>query len=99
MAQRLIQTQEQKLAQQQKLTQQQMLAVRLMEMPVTELEQNVAAELDDNPALESGGQDGEAEPEYDGDEARRRRAARPRVNMGTSTTATRRRSTTRSGSR
>ena len=69
MAQRLIQTQEQKLAQQQKLTQQQMLAVRLMEMPVTELEQNVAAELDDNPALESGGQDGEAEPEYDGDEA------------------------------
>lgn len=30
-----------------------MLAVRLLEMPLTELEQSVTAELDDNPALES----------------------------------------------
>lgn len=53
MAQNLIQTQAQKLAQQQKLTQQQMLQVRLLEMPLTELEQSVTAEIDDNPALES----------------------------------------------
>lgn len=53
MAQKLIQTQEQKLAQQQRLTQQQMLQVRLLEMPLTELEESVTAELDDNPALES----------------------------------------------
>lgn len=52
MAQTLIQTQEQKLLQQQRLTQQQMLQVRLTEMPVAELEENVNAELDDNPALE-----------------------------------------------
>lgn len=53
MAQSLIQTQEQKLLQQQRLTQQQMLLVRLTEMPVAELEENVNAELDDNPALEA----------------------------------------------
>lgn len=53
MAQNLVQTQEQKLAQQQKLTQQQMLQVHLLEMPLTELEQSITAELDDNPALES----------------------------------------------
>jgi len=36
MAQKLIQTQEQKLAQQMRLSQQQMLQVRLLEMPLTE---------------------------------------------------------------
>lgn len=45
-----------------------MLVVRLLEMPLTELEQSVAAEIDDNPALESGAQDGatEADAPYDG---------------------------------
>lgn len=38
-----------------------MLVVRLLEMPLTELEQSVAAEIDDNPALESGAQDGATE--------------------------------------
>ena len=52
MAQKLIQTQEQKLAQLQRLSQQQMLVVHLLEMPITELEENVNAQLDDNPALE-----------------------------------------------
>ncbi len=52
MAQKLIQTQEQKQVQVQRLSQQQMLQVRLLEMPLTELEQSVTAELDDNPALE-----------------------------------------------
>ena len=50
---KLIQEQEQRQTQQQKLTQQQMMLVRLLEMPLTELEQNVQAELDDNPALET----------------------------------------------
>lgn len=54
MAQKLIQTQAQKQVQAQRLTQQQMLMVHLLEMPLTELEQNVTAELDDNPALEAG---------------------------------------------
>ena len=54
MAQKLIQTQAQTQKLTQKLTQQQMLMVRLLEMPLTELEQSVNAELDDNPALESG---------------------------------------------
>ena len=68
MVQKLIQTQEQKQVQVQRLTQQQMLVVRLLEMPLTELEQSVAAEIDDNPALESGAQDGatEADAPYDG---------------------------------
>ncbi|MGI6232256.1 MAG: RNA polymerase factor sigma-54 [Prevotella sp.] len=52
MAQRLIQNQTQQQVQQQRLTQQQMLEVKLLEMPLAQLEQNVAAELDDNPALE-----------------------------------------------
>lgn len=52
MEQRFIQTQEQKLQQVQRLSQQQMLQVHLLEMPLTELEENVNAELDDNPALE-----------------------------------------------
>lgn len=43
MAQKLIQTQEQKQVQAQRLTQQQMLVVRLLEMPLTELEQSVTA--------------------------------------------------------
>lgn len=53
MAQKLIQSQEQKLQQVQRLSQQQMLQVRLLEMPLAELEENINAELDDNPALES----------------------------------------------
>ena len=57
MVQKLIQTQAQKQAQVQRLTQQQMLVVKLLEMPLTELEQSVTAELDDNPALESAGAD------------------------------------------
>lgn len=52
MAQKLIQTQTQQQVQQQRLSQQQMLQVKLLEMPLAELEQNVNAELDDNPALE-----------------------------------------------
>ena len=69
MPQKLIQTQEQKQVQAQRLTQQQMLAVHLLEMPLTELEQSVTAELDDNPALESGPQDGVQEQEPAHDEA------------------------------
>ena len=46
MAQRLVQTQMQKLSQQQRLSQQQMLQVRLLEMPLTELEESVNAELE-----------------------------------------------------
>lgn len=54
MSQKLIQEQTQKLAQQQRLTQQQMLFVKMVEMPLNELEDSVLAELDDNPALEAG---------------------------------------------
>lgn len=57
MPQKLVQAQEQKLAQQQRLSQQQMLQVRLLEMPLTELEESVHAELDDNPALEPASTD------------------------------------------
>ncbi len=52
MAQKLIQTEEQKLQQLQRLTAQQFLQVRLLEMPLTELEDTINTELDDNPALE-----------------------------------------------
>lgn len=52
MAQKLYQTQTQQQTQQQRLSQQQMLQVKLLEMPLAELEQNISAELDDNPALE-----------------------------------------------
>lgn len=52
MAQKLTLTQEQKLAQQQRLTQQQLAVIRMVEMPIAELEENINAELDDNPALE-----------------------------------------------
>jgi RNA polymerase sigma-54 factor len=57
MAQKLIQTQTQKQQQVQRLSQQQMLQVKLLEMPLTELEQSVNAELDDNPALETSSPD------------------------------------------
>lgn len=57
MAQKLIQTQTQKLVQQQHLSQQQILNIKLLEMPVTELEENINAELDDNPALEKDDSD------------------------------------------
>lgn len=55
MAQKIVQTQTQtqKLQQLQRLSAQQMLQVKLLEMPLTELEENINAELDDNPALES----------------------------------------------
>ena len=57
MAQKLIQTQEQKLQQVQRLSAQQMLQVHMLEMPLTELEENINAELDDNPALEASSPD------------------------------------------
>ena len=41
MAQKLIQTQEQKLAQNMRLSQQQLLQIHLLEMPLTELEENI----------------------------------------------------------
>ena len=59
MAQEQVQIQEQKQQQVQRLSQQQMLQVKLLEMPLTELEESINAELDDNPALEKGREDGE----------------------------------------
>lgn len=53
MTQKLIQTQEQKLQQLQRLSAQQMLQVKMLEMPLNELEDNINVELDDNPALET----------------------------------------------
>ena len=73
MVQKLIQTQAQKQVQVQRLTQQQMLVVKLLEMPLTELEQSVTAELDDNPALESRGEGDEPvhdEPQDGGADAK-----------------------------
>lgn len=61
MPQKQIAIQEQKQVQVQRLTAQQMLGVHLLEMPLTELEQRVNAELDDNPALESGERDADAD--------------------------------------
>lgn len=55
MAQGLIQTQAQQQAQLQKLSPQQLLQVKLLELPVNELEQRINIEMDDNPALESKG--------------------------------------------
>ncbi|MBR4389549.1 MAG: RNA polymerase factor sigma-54 [Prevotella sp.] len=54
MAQKLTQTQAQTQTQQtvQHLSQQQMLQVKLLEMPITQLEEQVVSELADNPALE-----------------------------------------------
>ncbi len=71
MAQKLIQTQTQQQVQQQRLSQQQMLQVKLLEMPLAELEQNINAELDDNPALEERRDDldGPVSDNADGDEA------------------------------
>lgn len=71
MAQKLIQTQTQQQVQQQRLSQQQMLQVKLLEMPLAELEQNINAELDDNPALEERRDDfeGPVSDNGDGDEA------------------------------
>lgn len=57
MAQKLIQTQDQRLQQVQRLSAQQMLQVRMLEMPLRELEENVKAELDDNPALDAAAPD------------------------------------------
>lgn len=55
MAQELSQIQEQQLVQeqQQRLTAQQVMVVRMLEMPLAQLEQNIQAEMDDNPALEA----------------------------------------------
>jgi RNA polymerase sigma-54 factor len=55
MAQSLIQTQAQQQAQLQKLSPQQLLQVKLLELPVNELEQRINIEMDDNPALEIKG--------------------------------------------
>lgn len=52
MAQSLIQSQTQQQAQIQRLSPQQLLQVKLMEMPVNELEERINLEMDDNPALE-----------------------------------------------
>src|SRR5574344_2092457 len=53
MAQSLIQTQAQQQAQLQKLSPQQLLQVKLMELPINELEQRISTEMYANPALES----------------------------------------------
>lgn len=66
MAQKLIQTQTQQQTQQQRLSQQQMLQVKLLEMPLAELEQNIEAELDDNPALEERRDDPDSPPADNG---------------------------------
>ena len=65
MAQGQIQIQQQKQKLVQRLSQQQMLQVRLLEMPLTELEESVNAELDDNPALEVGGSEPNEEEQAD----------------------------------
>ena len=63
MAQKLTQQQEQKLAQQQRLTQQQLAVVRMLEMPIAELEEKVKDELNDNPALEKSNDDIDDNPD------------------------------------
>ena len=63
--QELIQTQKQ--VQQQRLTQQQMLVVRMLEMPLNELEESVGAEIDDNPALETASAEDDYTMEESGD--------------------------------
>lgn len=52
MSQSLIQTQNQQQLLTQTLSPQQLLQVRLLELPISELEQRVHTEMDDNPALE-----------------------------------------------
>ena len=54
MAQVLTQTQTERLSQQMRLSQQQLQVVKLLEMPIAELEQQVKEELMGNPALEEG---------------------------------------------
>ena len=49
----LYQQQLQKAIQLQRLTASQMIQVKLLEMPLAQLEETVNAELDDNPALET----------------------------------------------
>ncbi len=61
MAQGLIQTQTQQQAQLQKLSPQQLLQVKLMELPINELEQRISTEMYANPALESNGQNDDNE--------------------------------------
>lgn len=70
MAQEIVQTQEQQLSQQLRLSQQQMLQVKLLEMPLAELEQKVRLELDDNPALEAKAPDSmdDYEPDMEANE-------------------------------
>lgn len=70
MANKLIQTQEQRQQQVQRLSQQQMLQVKLLEMPLTELEESVNAELDDNPALEKAEGEERYEDEIGGQDER-----------------------------
>jgi RNA polymerase sigma-54 factor len=67
MAQQLIQEQTLKQQLQQRLSAQQLQIVKLIEMPINELEQNIAAEIDDNPALETndGGSDYDGTNDYD----------------------------------
>ena len=83
MAQEQVQIQEQRQLQVQRLSQQQILQIRLLEMPLTELEESVNAELDDNPALEKGQEDGgqteetsEAENNHDDFDAQQERQER-----------------------
>lgn len=59
MGQQLVQTQEQKQKLVQRLTAQQMQQVRLLEMPLAELEQDIEAQLNENPALEEDRSDNE----------------------------------------
>jgi len=52
MAQKLYQSQQQKQKQLQRLSPQQVMAVKLLELPESELENRIRTEIDDNPALE-----------------------------------------------
>ena len=66
MRQGLVQTQFQQQTLSQTLSPQQLLQVRLLELPLNELEQRINAEMDDNPALELGetGEDIGAEDQF-----------------------------------
>ncbi len=63
------QVQEQRQLQQQRITQQQLLNVKLLSMSLAELEQNVAAEINDNPALEESFDDDGGDTLADGNTA------------------------------
>ena len=67
MAQASKQVQTQSQQQVQTLSPQQVLAVRLLELPAVELEDRVRAELLENPALEEGREEDNANDEYAGD--------------------------------